>query len=54
MNNKTSSAARRDFLKYLVANPYVASAGGLAAFVGSDAVAQDIKWSSSSSIMATA
>ena len=51
MSDKTSPVARRDFLKYLAASPYIASGGGLAAFLGSDAIGQDIKGSSFSSIV---
>ena len=51
MTDKTSPVARRDFLKYLAASPYIASAGGIAAFLGSDVLAQDIKPSTFSSIM---
>ena len=51
MTDNTSPVARRDFLKYLAASPYIASAGGIAAFLGSDVLAQDIKPSTFSSIM---
>ena len=44
-------ATRRQFLKFLSASPYVASAGGIAAFLQSDSIAQDIKQSSFASIM---
>jgi isopentenyl diphosphate isomerase/L-lactate dehydrogenase-like FMN-dependent dehydrogenase len=33
MRNSSSAVARRQFLKFLAANPYVAAAGGLGAFV---------------------
>ena len=51
MTDKTSPVARREFLKYLAASPYIASAGGLAAFLGNDLLAQDIKSSSFATIM---
>src|ERR1019366_5449857 len=51
MTNKASPIARREFLKFLAASPYVASAGGVAAFLGQDSLAQDIKSSSFASIM---
>ena len=48
---KPSAAARRDFLKFLAANPYVAAGGGVAAFLADSGFAQDIKQSSFASIM---
>src|SRR5215831_4732409 len=33
MQNRSSAVARREFLKFLAASPYVAAAGGLGAFV---------------------
>jgi isopentenyl diphosphate isomerase/L-lactate dehydrogenase-like FMN-dependent dehydrogenase len=46
MTNKSSPVARREFLKFLAASPYVASVGGVAAFLQQDGFAQDIKQSS--------
>lgn len=51
MTPDTSLAARRQFLKYLSASPYVASAGGFAALLQTDSRAQDIRSSSFTSIM---
>jgi 4-hydroxymandelate oxidase len=51
MSNNASPAARREFLKFLAASPYVASVGGVAAFLQHDSLAQDIKPSSFTSIM---
>lgn len=45
MTQNTSLEARRQFLKFLSASPYVASAGGIAAFLHNDSMAQDIKQS---------
>ena len=46
MANNSSPVARREFLKFLAASPYVASVGGVAAFLQQDGFAQDIKQSS--------
>lgn len=51
MTNNASPIARREFLKFLAASPYVASVGGVAAFLQHDSLAQDIKSSSFASIM---
>ena len=51
MTSDLSLIARRQFLKFLSASPYVAAAGGIAAFLQSDSIAQDIKQSSFESIM---
>ena len=45
MTQNASLEARRQFLKFLSASPYVASAGGIAAFLHNDSMAQDIKQS---------
>ena len=45
MKNNASPTARRKFLKFLAASPYVASVGGVAAFLQQDSFAQDIKQS---------
>ena len=45
MTNNSSLTARREFLKFLAASPYVASVGGLAAFLQQDGFAQEIKQS---------
>jgi len=45
MTNNTSPAARRAFLKFIAASPYVASVGGVAAFLGQDSLAQEIRQS---------
>lgn len=42
MFNDTSLAARRQFLKFLSASPYIAAGGGLAAFLQSEGFAQEI------------
>src|ERR1700733_6871352 len=36
------SIARREFLKFLAASPYVAALGGVAAFLGRSALAQSV------------
>src|SRR5258708_23013693 len=42
MNNSTSPAtARREFLKFLAASPYVAALGGVAAFLERNVLAQN-------------
>lgn len=46
MTSKPSLTARREFLKFLAASPYVASAGGVAALLAQDGFAQDIRSSS--------
>ena len=46
----SSPVARREFLKFLAASPYVASLGGVAAFLQQDSFAQDIKQSGFASI----
>ena len=51
MTSKLSLTARREFLKFLAASPYVASAGGVAALLAQDGFAQDIRSSSFTSIM---
>lgn len=51
MIKNTSLAARREFLKFVAASPYVASVGGVAAFLQNDSVAQDIRQSSFASIL---
>ena len=51
MTSDLSLIARRQFLKFLSASPYVAAAGGIAAFLQNDSIAQDIKQSSFESIM---
>ena len=45
MRNNLSLAARRQFLQFISASPYVASVGGIAAFLQDDSIAQDIKQS---------
>ena len=42
MAHQSSSTARRNFLKFLASSPYVASLGGVAAFLQHDSLAQDI------------
>ena len=49
--SNATPTARREFLKFLAASPYVASVGGVAAFLKNDSIAQDIKSSSFTSIM---
>ena len=39
----STSAARREFLKFLAASPYVAALGGVTAFLQQGALAQDIQ-----------
>ncbi len=51
MTINASPSARRNFLKFLAASPYVASVGGVAAYLQQDSFAQDIKSSSFTSIM---
>jgi len=51
MINSAFPIARREFLKFLAASPYVASVGGVAAFLGQDSLAQDIRQSGFASIM---
>ena len=43
MTRDSSPAARRRFLKFLAASPYVASLGGVAAFLQEDGLAQDMR-----------
>ncbi len=51
MTNDFSSTARRRFLQFLAASPYVASVGGVATFLQQDSYAQDIKQSGFASIV---
>jgi 4-hydroxymandelate oxidase len=46
MTQDISSAARRQFLKFLAASPYVAAGGGVAAFLQQEGFAQDVAESS--------
>ena len=43
MNRDTSGRSRRQFLKFLAASPYVASVGGVAAFLQQEGFAEEIK-----------
>jgi hypothetical protein len=43
MTRDASPAARRRFLKFLSASPYVASMGGIAAFLQQNGYAQDMR-----------
>src|SRR5258706_16291542 len=45
MKRGPDSGARREFLRFLAASPYVAAFGGVAAFVHESGFAQDIKQS---------
>jgi 4-hydroxymandelate oxidase len=51
MTNNAVPAARREFLKFLAASPYVASVGGVSVFLHNDSIAQDIRQSGFASIM---
>jgi isopentenyl diphosphate isomerase/L-lactate dehydrogenase-like FMN-dependent dehydrogenase len=51
MRDNATLTARRQFLKFLSASPYVASAGGLAAFLQNDGMAQEISQSGFASIL---
>ena len=43
MKHHPTSTARREFLKFLAASPYVAALGGAAAFLQREAVAQRVQ-----------
>jgi isopentenyl diphosphate isomerase/L-lactate dehydrogenase-like FMN-dependent dehydrogenase len=45
MTHRPAPTARRDFLRFLAASPYVAAFGGVAAFLQQDALGQDIRQS---------
>ncbi len=51
MTDNSVPFARRQFLKFLATSPYVASLGGVAAFLAQDGLAQDIRQSSFASIL---
>ena len=43
--NHSRATARREFLKFLAASPYVAAFGGVAAFLEERGLAQDVRQS---------
>ena len=51
MADRPAPAARREFLKFLAASPYVAAFGGVAAFLQHEGFAQDIRQSTFAEIM---
>ena len=51
MAHPSSPVSRRNFLKFLAASPYVASLGGVAAFLQQDSFAQDIGQSGFANIL---
>jgi 4-hydroxymandelate oxidase len=51
MSENQSLEGRRQFLKFLSASPYIASVGGVAAYLQQDSFAQEIRSSSFTSIM---